>query len=255
MAFNRFTKNVLNVSALPDRVQNQASMLKATFDQAGEDIKLALNELMEELESDTSAESLGAKNHAGEKSTVQEVIDGIFTSIGGKVEKVEGKQLSTEDFTTEEKTKLENIADGANNYVLPVASTSELGGIKVDGSTIVVENGVARAKAADAADYVARAEIEKLKTNKAETKEYNAIIPTEGWTETAPYTIEIAVLGMLVTDKNFPVSPIYTAEEYAAQSEAWNKISFIDAGTDKITVTCMDEKPTTAIPIQITVVR
>lgn len=255
MAFNRFTKNVLNISALPDRVQNQAQALKATFDQAGVDIKGGLNGLIDELESDTSAKNLGAKTQTGEKSTVQELFDGLFTSISGKVEKVEGKQLSTEDFTTEEKAKLNNIADGANNYVLPVASTSELGGIKVDGSTIVVENGVARAKAADAADYVARSEIEKLKTNKAETKEYNAIIPTEGWTETAPYTIEIAVLGMLVTDKNFPVSPIYTAEEYAAQTEAWNKISFIDAGTDKITVTCMDEKPTTAIPIQITVVR
>ena len=54
MAFNRFTKNVLNVSALPDRVQNQASMLKATFDQAGVDIKLALNALIAELEASTS---------------------------------------------------------------------------------------------------------------------------------------------------------------------------------------------------------
>ena len=46
MAFTRFTKSVLNVSALPDRVQNQAQTLKATFDQAGVDIKAALNALI-----------------------------------------------------------------------------------------------------------------------------------------------------------------------------------------------------------------
>jgi hypothetical protein len=255
MAFNRFTKNVLNVSGLPDRVQNQAQALKLTFDQAGVDIKNSLNGLMDELESNTSAENLGAKTHTGEKSTVQELLDGMFTSISDKVEKEEGKQLSTEDYTAEEKMKLASIAEGANNYVLPQASTAVLGGVKVDGSTIVIEDGVAKAKASDAADYTARAEIEVLKTNKAETKKYNAIIPVEGWTDAAPYTIDITVVGMLETDGNFPVSPIYTTEEYSAQSEAWNKISFIDSGTDKITVTCMEEKPTTAVPIQIMVVR
>ena len=41
------------------------------------------------------------------------------TALGGKVDKVTGKQLSTEDYTTAEKTKLSNIAENANNYVLP----------------------------------------------------------------------------------------------------------------------------------------
>lgn len=255
MAFNRFTKSVLNVSALPDRVQNQASTLKATFDQAGVDIKDGLNGLIDELEASTAAANIGAKNTQSGNSTVQTELNTLNTKMADKVDKVTGKQLSTEDFTTEEKTKLENIAEGANNYVLPQASTSELGGIKIDGSTIVIEDGVAKAKGADAADYTARAEIEILKTNKAEAKVYDAIIPVEGWTELTPYTIDIDVVGMVETDKNFPVSPIYTVEEYSVQSEAWNKISFIDAGTNKITVTCMEEKPTTAIPIQITVVR
>lgn len=164
MAFTRFTKNVLNVSALPDRVQNQAQTLKATFDQAGADNKEAHNLLIDELEAITSAESLGAKDVNGEKTTVQAELESIRTSVNERVEKVEGKQLSTEDYTTEEKTKLASIAEGANNYVLPEASTTTLGGIKVDGSTIVVENGVAKAKTADSADYTARAEIEALKS-------------------------------------------------------------------------------------------
>lgn len=181
MAFTRFTKNVLNVSALPDRVQNQAQKLKATFDQSGVDIKEAHNVLITELEADTSAENLGAKNPNGETSTVQVELTNIYASLTGKIDKAEGKQLSTEDFTTEEKLKLANIADGANNYVLPLASTTEVGGIKVDGSSIVVENGVAKAKASDAADYTARASIEALSNNvlkKDNTIEYT---PTEDY--------------------------------------------------------------------------
>lgn len=48
-----------------------------------------------------------------------------------KVDKVIGKQLSTEDYTTEEKTKLSGIDDNANNYTLPAATTTILGGIIV----------------------------------------------------------------------------------------------------------------------------
>ena len=38
----------------------------------------------------------------------------IMTKLGGKVDKVDGKQLSTNDYTTTEKNKLAGIADGAN---------------------------------------------------------------------------------------------------------------------------------------------
>lgn len=41
------------------------------------------------------------------------------TEVANKVDKVTGKQLSTEDFTSAEKTKLTGIATGANNYVHP----------------------------------------------------------------------------------------------------------------------------------------
>ena len=37
--------------------------------------------------------------------------------LSGKVDKVEGKSLSTNDYTTEEKNKLKSIANNANNYV------------------------------------------------------------------------------------------------------------------------------------------
>lgn len=42
--------------------------------------------------------------------------------IANKVDKVKGKQLSTEDYTTAEKTKLGGIANNANNYTHPTTA-------------------------------------------------------------------------------------------------------------------------------------
>ena len=137
--------------------------------------------MIDQLELNSSASNIGARNTQLGNSTVQTELDLLNTKIANKVDKTSGKQLSTEDFTTEEKTKLAGITEGANNYVLPEASTTTLGGIKVDGSTIVVENGVAKAKGADAADYTARAQIEALSNNvltKDNTTEYT---PTEAY--------------------------------------------------------------------------
>lgn len=43
----------------------------------------------------------------------------VATQIGRKVDKVTGKGLSTEDYTSEEKAKLAGVAAGANNYQHP----------------------------------------------------------------------------------------------------------------------------------------
>lgn len=57
-----------------------------------------------------------------------------------KVDKVEGKGLSTNDYTTPEKNKLAAIEAEANKYVLPAATASALGGVKI-GSNITLANG------------------------------------------------------------------------------------------------------------------
>lgn len=58
----------------------------------------------------------------------------------GKVDKVEGKELSSNDFTDAYRDKLGGIAQGANKYVLPTATASALGGVKI-GSNITLANG------------------------------------------------------------------------------------------------------------------
>ncbi len=55
-------------------------------------------------------------------------------ALANKVDKVSGKALSTNDFTTAYKNKLDGIAAQANNYTLPVASRTTLGGVKVGGN-------------------------------------------------------------------------------------------------------------------------
>lgn len=52
------------------------------------------------------------------------------SALGNKVDKVSGKSLSTNDYTTAEKKKLAGIAASANNYSLPAATSSVLGGVK-----------------------------------------------------------------------------------------------------------------------------
>lgn len=64
---------------------------------------------------------------ADASSGLQSQINNHTTLIGNKVDKVEGKGLSTNDYTTEEKNKLA----GLKNYTLPVAGLSELGGVLV----------------------------------------------------------------------------------------------------------------------------
>lgn len=73
----------------------------------------------------------------------------IKTLAGGKVDKVEGKGLSANDFTTAEKTKLE----GLENYTLPAASADALGGVKV-GAGLAIDQGVLSATGGGVADSV-----------------------------------------------------------------------------------------------------
>lgn len=72
--------------------------------------------------------------------------DHVHPSDTSKVDKVNGKGLSTNDYTTTEKNKLAGIAEGANNYTLPTASADTLGGIKV-GANLTITNGVLSADA------------------------------------------------------------------------------------------------------------
>lgn len=58
--------------------------------------------------------------------------------VANKVDKEEGKELSTNDYTNEEKQKLA----GLTNYSLPVASSGAIGGVKSGGDITVDSDGI-----------------------------------------------------------------------------------------------------------------
>lgn len=64
----------------------------------------------------------------------------LQADIDNKVDKETGKGLSSNDYTSGEKTKLAGIAAGANNYSLPKAGTS-LGGVQ-SGGDVSIANGL-----------------------------------------------------------------------------------------------------------------
>ena len=68
------------------------------------------------------------------------------SALGNKVDKVAGKGLSSNDFTDALLAKLNGIEEGANKYVLPTATGSVLGGVKV-GATLAIASGVLNMKA------------------------------------------------------------------------------------------------------------
>lgn len=91
----------------------------------------------------------------------------VINQVANKVDKVSGKGLSTNDYTTVDKQKLANIEAGANNYVLPTASASTLGGVKVGANLSIDENGVLSATGGGTVDPALSPTSENPVQNKA----------------------------------------------------------------------------------------
>ena len=88
-----------------------------------------------------SANATAIANEVTRATGVEETLNSNITQLQTqKVDKVEGKGLSTNDYTTPEKNKLAAIEAEANKYVLPAATASALGGVKI-GSNITLADG------------------------------------------------------------------------------------------------------------------
>lgn len=87
-------------------------------------------------------------------------------------------------------------------------------------------------------------------------KTYTATVPITGWTGSeAPYSIDITVTGLLNTDS--PIIDVIPDTVYStaqSQIEAWSEVYKITTDANKI-VLYANNVPTTAIPIQLKVVR
>lgn len=92
-----------------------------------------------------SLSDLGVTATAAELNYVDGVTSNVQTQLDSKVDKVSGKGLSTNDYTTAEKNKLAGIAEGANKTVVDSAISS--------GSTNPVQNKVITSALEKKSDY------------------------------------------------------------------------------------------------------
>lgn len=138
------------VVGLPDTPNLSTTEMQEKFDEIANDVIIPkFNNLVDEMADSSAAENIGAVDIFGIPTTVQELIletkNNSYTKVQADtkfVEKEEGKTLTSNDFTDEDKEKLDSL----ENYELPIGTVETLGGVKPDNETFTIdENGVGHA--------------------------------------------------------------------------------------------------------------
>ena len=140
------------VDEVLNTLKGQVGALEANFEE-GKAKEAKVADIAHELEN-LPTDKIATKEES--KKAVDDLKADIDARMLNKVEVVVGKQLSTEDFTTEEKEKLA----GLEKYTLPVASEEELGGVKV-GEGLYVTDGKLNVHEQDLSAYAKTAAVEE----------------------------------------------------------------------------------------------
>lgn len=156
--------------------------------------------------------------------TLQELADALnndpsfsatmTNELSKKVDKVTGKKLSTEDYTTAEKTKLTGISAGANNYTHPSSHPA----------TMITEDASRR--------FVT--DLEKTAWNGKETTEGAQVKATKALTDAKSYT-NTAISNIPPTDISGKVDKVagkdLSTEDYTTAEKS--KLTGIEIGANK----------------------
>ena len=140
------------VDEVLNTLKGQVGALEANFEE-GKAKEAKVADIAHELEN-LPTDKIATKEES--EKAVSDLKADIEAKMLNKVEVVVGKQLSTEDFTTEEKEKLA----GLEKYTLPVASEEELGGVKV-GEGLYVTDGKLNVHEQDLSAYVKTTAVEE----------------------------------------------------------------------------------------------
>ena len=140
------------VDEVLNTLKGQVGALEANFEE-GKAKEAKVADVAHELEN-LPTDKIATKEES--KKAIDDLKADIDARMLNKVEVVVGKQLSTEDFTTEEKEKLA----GLEKYTLPVASEEELGGVKV-GEGLYVTDGKLNVHEQDLSAYAKTAAVEE----------------------------------------------------------------------------------------------
>ena len=140
------------VDEVLNTLKGQVGALETNFEE-GKAKEAKVADIAHELEN-LPTDKIATKEES--EKAVADLKADIEAKMLNKVEVVVGKQLSTEDFTTEEKEKLA----GLEKYTLPVASEEELGGVKV-GEGLYVTDGKLNVHEQDLSAYAKTAAVEE----------------------------------------------------------------------------------------------
>ena len=140
------------VDEVLNTLKGQVGALEANFEE-GKAKEAKVADVAHELEN-LPTDKIATKEES--EKAVADLKADIEAKMLNKVEVVVGKQLSTEDFTTEEKEKL----SGLEKYTLPVASEEELGGVKV-GEGLYVTDGKLNVHEQDLSAYAKTTAVEE----------------------------------------------------------------------------------------------
>lgn len=101
-------------------------------------------------------------------------------------------------------------------------------------------------------------EVTAAQVGAAVSASYTAAISTAWTGSAAPYTQAVTVTGLLTTDKQVHITPVYSSSNATAllEKEAWNMIGKAEVtAANTLTFTCFADKPATAINIAVEVIR
>lgn len=209
-----------------------AGELKARFDKAGNLLKTYLNRIVPMINNVFSGEG--------------NVITGgtLIGDLDMNGNRLLGVRAPAAETDAANKKYVDEAAAAAKNACLPTSGGTMTGNIDMGGNAL--KNVKTPTAAADGATkgYV-----------DGKRKTFTATVGT-GWTGSGPYTQTVAVSGILASDMPH-VTPVYDADNTTAkaQREAWGCVSRGVAAAGGIQFTCFEDKPETAIPIQIEVMR
>ena len=165
--------------------------------------------------------------------------DGLTTSVNGVTQVGGAITLTPDDFS-----------DGITNKVFSATEKTKLGTIAEGATATPVVDNLTSTSTTSALSANQGKVLKSMVDALLDVK--TATIGTTWTGSSAPYTQTVSVSGVTAAD-NSTIVPVYSADNATAilEKTAWSAISKAETGTGNIVFTCFEEKPVTAINIEI----
>lgn len=191
-------------------------------------------------------------------SVLDGVTENVQSQIDNKVDKVTGKGLSTEDYTSAEKTKLGGIEEGAQkNTVTSVAGkTGEvtLAASDVGAQPKITIKGILKGDGTGTVTAAEEAEVELVELTadsigaSPKSRILNITLPTASWTGSGPYTQTATISGGTANTK---VDIMFNDTVYQQMVDDQVGYLAIANNSGTFTATASGGKPSADLSIQV----